>query len=69
MLVRSSSREGKAVKTDVLALIERVGPFICLPESKHDVSVREKVRRVGLHAANLGVSEGLEKSKKKNQCQ
>ena len=51
------------VKTDVLASIERVGSFICLPESEHDVSVREKVGRVGFDAANLGVSEGLEKSK------
>jgi hypothetical protein len=53
----------QVVKTDVLASIERVGSFICLPESEHDVPVREKVGRVGLDAANLGVSEGLEKSK------
>jgi hypothetical protein len=53
----------QVVETDVLASIERVGAFICLPESEHDVSVRKKVGRVGLDAANLGVSEGLEKSK------
>jgi hypothetical protein len=37
--LRVQNSDCQVVKADVLASIERFGSFICLPESKHDVSM------------------------------